>query len=237
DKMRRVQTIRESKDLVTWTPQEVFLRPDEQDSPITEFYLMKAFPYAQGYAGLLMKYCADPAKPKEHSGIVATELVVSHDARTWQRPFRDTDLVFWAYTAPFVREGKLHFVVGKTGAIEQLTYRPRRLTGVAAHGATDGVFVTQPFAMPATDLAIDADTSSGWIEVEALDTEKTSTEGFGPARVEKVDGEVIPLVWEGLRSLDLPLAECRLRFKLHNATLYAITTMSESNAEETPSES
>lgn len=113
DKKRRVIALRSSPDLKTWSPQAVVLRPDAQDPPETEFYLMKTFPHAGGFAGLIMKYYGDPARPGEHSAILKNELVLSKDGEHWKRPWRDVDLGFWTYADPFPWQGKIAFVVGK----------------------------------------------------------------------------------------------------------------------------
>lgn len=226
---RRVQSVRTSTDLVDWTPQEVFLRPDDQDDPRTEFYLMKAFPYGNGYAGLVMKYYGDPAMPGKHSAILKTELVVSRDARTWSRPFRETDLGFWSYADPFVERDRLCFVTAKERGISLVKYAsPRRLTGVVCE--QDGELMTRPFVIPEGVLALDADAREGWIDVELLDKAGNPLGGLGPCRTEGIEGARIPLDWGGFSSGELPLLECRLRVRMHRAKLFAITTLANDQA-------
>lgn len=221
---RRIISLRTSSDLASWTPQTNIILPDELDLPTTEFYLMKAFPLNGRYMGLLMKYWADPDKPAEHSALTATELIVSSDALTWQRPYRQTDLGFWTYAEPYLENGMVRFVVGRDGRMELLEFDPARLVGVSATGDNEGSFITPPFTVPGADLALDADTRNGQIDVELLDSAKKPMGGFYPCRVSGVDGRRILLEWEGFGSSQLPAVEARLRFRIRNATLFAVTT-------------
>jgi hypothetical protein len=220
DKYKRVQSIRTSEDLNTWTPQEILLRPDEQDPPETEFYLMKVFRYGEGYAGLIMKYYADPEKPNLHSAILKHELVVSEDTRTWERPYRDTDLGFWSYADPFILDGKTHFAIWKDGGMVTVAYPQDRLVAVVA-GEEEGTFLTQPFERPDTGgLALNADATSGWIEVELLDGSNQPVTHATTQRIAGVEGSAIPLKW---KSRDLP-ADGVLRIRMQNARLFAVTS-------------
>jgi hypothetical protein len=213
DKFRRVQSLRESKDFVTWTGQAVFLRPDAQDPPETEFYLMKAFPYAGRYAGILMKYFADPKVPNKHSSILKHELMLSDDARTWRRPFRETDLGFFTFADPFVDTGRLCFASWKNNAITLFKYRPNRLIGATAEG--EGTFTTPPLTFPRP--ALDADASKGWIEVEWLDTDGNPAPNTQPTRIEGKNDEAIALPQPPTQGKPY-----RLKLRLHAATVYAL---------------
>lgn len=218
DKFKRVLSIRTSEDLEHWTPQEIFLRPDDQDPPETEFYLMKVFRYGNGYAGLIMKYYADPAKPNEHSAILSNELVVSEDTRTWERPFRNTDLTFWSYADPFELDGKTHFAIWKDGGMVTVTYAKNRMVAAVA-GDDTGTFTTLPFERPESGgLTLNADTSDGWIEVTLLDGMGKPVSGAGIQRIEAVDSNAIPLNWN---PTDLP-ADCALEVHMANARLFAV---------------
>lgn len=217
DKFRRVQSIRHSKDLIEWTPQEVVLVPDAHDDPTTEFYLMKAFPYGQGYAALLMKYYADPARPKEHSGIIVNELMVSDDARTWRRPYRETDLGFWSYAEPFTYNQKLTFAAHHERHFTIFQYRPDGLTRVVADA--EGTLVTPVFTMPDTGIVLNADARDGAIELRLLDAGKSPIAGHAPLRIEAADGTDLPLPWEIQQLAGKP---CRLHITLNDASLYSI---------------
>ena len=216
DGKRRVQSLRRSTDLKTWTPQEVILRPDDQDPPEAEFYLMKTFPYGAGYAGLLMKYYADPKLEGKHSGIIVNELIASRDGVQWERPYRDTDIGFWAYADPFDIGNKTHFVIWKDGGMETVYYSKNRLTGVTSEG--DGGFSLALGANRELPGRLNADTSDGWIELDVIDGNGVVQAGYGQCRIEKVDGSSIPLGWK----IGKAAPDMRLRVRMNAATIFAL---------------
>jgi hypothetical protein len=217
DKKRRVQSIRRSKDLRTWTAQEVFLRPDAQDKPETEFYLLKTFKNGTAILGLLMKYLADPALPNKHSAIMPCELIVARDATHWERPFRNLDLGFWSYADPVLINGELTFVFWKDGGMNTAAYSPNRL--VAAVADSDmGVFMTRPFQY-SRSLSLDADASKGWIEAELLTASGEAVKGASPIRIEGKEGTRLPL---GFAADQEQPRQCRIRFKMKNARVFAV---------------
>lgn len=220
DKKKRVQTLRTSKDLRTWSGQELLLRPDDKDAPETEFYLMKAFPYGGRFLGLLMKYYGDPNLPNRHSAILKNELLVSADARHWERPHRETDLGFWSYADPFMQQGKLHFAIWKDGGMETVAYSPNRL--VAVHAPQEGAFTTPAFSWPARGVALDADALHGRIDAELLTAEGRPEEKARPVRIEHVEGTHLALDWFGGREAIGAGAPCRVRFRLRNARVFAL---------------
>lgn len=220
DKYRRVQSVRRSKDLRTWTAQAVFLRPDAQDPPETEFYLMKTFRNGGMTLGLLMKYLADPAMPRKHSAIMPCELIVARDATHWERPFRKTDLGFWSYADPVLINGELLFPCGKDGALCAAAYLPNRLAAAVA-GSEIGTFVTQPFPY-SRPLAIDADAAKGWIEAELLTASGQVLKGVQPVRMEGRAGTNLPL---DFKAAPKSLRECRVRFTAKDARIFAVGTI------------
>lgn len=219
DKYKRVQSVRMSSDLLKWTPQEIFLRPDEQDAPETEFYLLKVFPYGDGYAGLIMKYYGDPKLPNKHSGILKYELIVSNDARTWERPYRDVDLGFWSYADPFESGGKMHFVIWKDGGMNTVTFRKHGLTAVVAEG--NGSFITRAFTLPAGGLAVNANARDGWVEARLLDESGTPIDSVR-TRIGEIDGESIPLALSDETIKKFAGTKCKLGIALQHAELYSV---------------
>jgi len=192
---------------------------------------MKAFPYGDGYLGLLMKYFADPENPDKHSALTQTELIVSADALSWERPFRDIDLGFWTYADPFVDDdGSLSFIVHRNKGLARIGYSYARLSGLTCEG--EGSFTTPTFVLPPGDLAIDADTSNGWIAIEILDAAKAPLGGLGVSRVEGLNQDNILLYWAGFTSAELPVAECCLRISMSNAILYSIDVWREGAEED-----
>ena len=224
-KWRRVEALRESSDLVTWTKPAPLIRPDAEDAPTTEFYYMKAFPYAGRYLGLLMKYYADPEKPGQHSAILSNELMVSDDARTWKRPFRSTNVGFWSSVDPVTVNERLTFFAydDKTG-VALRTYRPLGMT--AAHTEDTGDFVTRPFAMPAAGVTLNADARAGAIDVELLDANKKPVAGAEPVRLKGIDGTAAPLVWPKAVVEAVRDQTFRLRLRISKGSVYAISSAS-----------
>jgi hypothetical protein len=169
-----------------------------------------------------MKYYADPAMPGKHSNTLRYELAVSKDGRAWQRPYRDTNLGFWTYADPFVLAGRLHFAVWKDTGIATLAYGEGRL--VAAVGP--GSFRTLPFNRPNKGLALNADTSDGWLEVTPCDGAGEPVRGVKPQRLEKADGQAIPLPWKK----EILPAVCSLRIELGaKARVFGICADKEAN--------
>lgn len=220
DGKRRLISLRRSPDLRAWSAQEVVLRPDAQDPVETEFYLMKVFRYGHAFAGLVMKYYADPAKPGKHSAILRYELVVSEDGRQWQRAFRDTDLGFWSYADPFVLKGRLSFVVWKDGGMSVVDYGEERLTAVEAD-AEEGSFVTRPFRRGNGECRVNVDAGKGWIEAEWLDASGKPWPRALAVRVAHVEGRRVSLAFVG-GAQPAPGEECRMRFRMRNAKVYAV---------------
>jgi len=222
---RRVIGLRTSSDLDSWSPQEVLLRPDDQDPPETEFYLFKAFPYRGAYVGLLMKYFADPEMPGVHSQRIKTEVLWSADALTWQRPFRDMDFGFWTYADPFEQDGRVYLPAGQKNALVLHSFGQNRLLGVATMNATEEAsFVTASFAMPPGDLALDVDARDGWVEIQLLDAGGSPALDSPPCRISDIDAGMYRLSWDGRGTGDLPLWLGRLRFRMRNARVFAVVT-------------
>jgi hypothetical protein len=199
----------------SWSDQKVCLRPDAQDKPETEFYLMKVFSHAGVYIGLIMKYYADPALPNKHSAIIKNELAYSRDGRSWLRPFRDVELGFWSYADPFILGGRFTFVTWKDKSMMTVSYPQNRLTAVVAD--SEGSFATKPFPWPEGGLSLDLDIREGWIEAELLREDGTRIPNISPVRFEKRNEPWLILPWQ----LEAK-TECRIAFKLFKAKLYAL---------------
>jgi hypothetical protein len=186
-KLKRIITVRTSPDLKTWSRQQPLLAPDAKDARDTEFYLFKVFRHGHGYAGLIMKYYADPTKPGRHSAILRHELAVSEDGRTWRRPFRDAELGFWSYADPFPMDGRLHFATWTNGAMVSVVYGQDRLVAVTGEGG----FRTPPFVHPQEGIALNVDASQGWIEATLCDRAGDLVRGASACRIEGTEGASI----------------------------------------------
>ncbi len=219
---RRSLSLRVSPDLIQWSSQEDILVPDEFDAPTTEFYLMKVFPYADRYLGIVMKYYADPTQPKKHSGILKYELVVSADGHHWDRPFRETNLTAWSYASPFVMEDKFCMAAHHDGDIRLYWLRKDGLVSCGTEG--EGTFWTKGFTFPEGDLNLNADCSSGSIRVEVIDERGVAYEGLEKPILVLENQDAVDL------ALDWPVADrdllkgkkVHLKFTLSNARVYSL---------------
>jgi hypothetical protein len=218
--LRRVITIRQSEDLVHWTHQEVILRPDADDPLTTEFYLMKVFAYCGRYIGLIMKYHSNI--PGKHGDKIETELVLSRDGHTWERPYRNTDLGFWSYADPFVLGDDLSFVFHHDGSVDLGRYRRDGLISVAAQDK--GCFATRPFNAPKRELRLNAYAPDGMISVEVLDNAGEVVPGFEREKCTftKIDGVHLRLTWGHAGIDSLSGRRIQFRFYMDKAHIYAL---------------
>ena len=212
DNFKRVLAIRHSDDLHSWTPQEVFLRPDAQDPPETEFYLMKAFPYDPGYLGIIMKYFGDPAMPNKHSAILKHELITSLDGVHWERPWRETDLGFWPYADPVEHQGKTKFVIWKDNGMNTVAYGKHRLVGAVAE--EPGSFEIPDFMLGVKGLILNVDARGGSVQVEVLRDGAV----VGTGLVQDLDGLEVPMPLGTVQP-----GPCSLRVALRHARLFQIS--------------
>lgn len=83
---RRVFLI-ESENLETWSEPRLILHPDPLDAPMTQFYGMPQFRYADQLIGMLWRYQTtyDDKGPWKMAGAVETELAYSYDGLVWNR--------------------------------------------------------------------------------------------------------------------------------------------------------
>ncbi|MCA9425297.1 MAG: hypothetical protein KC994_09500 [Candidatus Omnitrophica bacterium] len=219
---RRSLSIRRSSDLHEWTPQEDILEPDASDAPTTEFYLINVFRYADRYAGIVMKYYADPTQPKKHSGILKYELVTSPDGIEWRRPYRETDMAAWSYAAPFEMDNRLCLAAHNERDIRLYWLRKDGLVSCGTEG--EGSFWTQPIEFPKGPLTLNADCSEGSIQVEVLDQKGVSFEGLeNPIlTLEGQDSVDLALEWSGSDRTKLEGEAVHLKFTLSNAQVYSL---------------
>ena len=228
NKWRRIMSLRRSRDLKSWGPQEVILRPDTEDPKAREFYLLKVFNHGSRFAGLLMRYEADPDRPNKHGRHTTTELIFSDDGRSWRRPFRGVDLGFWSYADAFHQKGKLCFVTGGSSGLRLLRLDGLVSCGTPKQGGTasapTGVFNTHLFRFPESGLVLDFDASKGVLNAELLDEQGKPIPGFvaDQSRFEGVKGNGMPLTWGNQNSAHINNRLVRLRLVLQGARVYAL---------------
>lgn len=222
--LKRIITLRRSKDLKTWSKQEDILIPDSMDAPACEFYLLKAFRYGDRYAGFLMKYYADPSAPGKHSALYRNELILSPDGITWERPYRNVDIGIWTYVTPFVHSGHLCVAAYDKGG---LGFYQTRIDGMVGCGTeAEGSFMTQPFVPASTELFLNADCSgTGEVDIEVLNPNGLPLQGFEDAvcQIRGTDSTRIPLEWKSKDFSSLAGREVVFRFRVRNAWVYSVT--------------
>ncbi len=219
---RRVISIRESDDLRTWTKPQVILRPDAQDAPETEFYLMKVFSYADRLVGLLMVYYGDPTRPNQHSSLLRNELVFSNDGRRWDRPYRYSDIGVWTYADPLEHMGRLCIVAHHEHSLSLFHTRP---DGLASCGSEqEGSFWTRSFTMPNTPLVLNADCRGGLVAVAVLDAKGAVITGYEDAActLENASEPGLPLAWHRNSTAQLAGRTVHLRFRLRHADVFSV---------------
>jgi hypothetical protein len=112
--LRRVFTIRQSRDGISWTPSqsvtqrdpatwlpdEQLILPDAQDPVDLEYYWFLAFRHHDRWMGIVLTYAPSPFNvlervpydpyPSKHGPHLGTEWWVSNDGVKWERPWRGT---------------------------------------------------------------------------------------------------------------------------------------------------
>lgn len=205
-KFKRVTRLRASLDLKTWWRQQPLLAAEMPDALDAEFYLFSAFLYGQGYARLIMKCYAAPAKSGEHCVMLRDKLAVSEDGRTWQRLYRNTELGFYSDAGPLTIDGRMYFATWKDGAMLTISCGQDRQVAVAG----DGGFRTRPLARPQKGIDLKADSSQGWIEATLCDFAGELCLAAISHRIQGVAGELTPLSSKD----DAIRCECSLGIRL-----------------------
>jgi hypothetical protein len=67
-------------------------------------------------------------------------------------------------------------------------------------------------------LSLDADALNGWIEAELLTASGEAVKGAPPIRIEGKEGTRFPLGFAGVQEMP---KQCRIRFKMQNARVFA----------------
>lgn len=136
--LRRVLSVRESRDGVQWSPgnnvlgskpdtwldRRFLIEPDAGDPPDLEHYWFNGFKYGDRWVGIVLTYAPSPELvlerypydpyPSKHGPHLGTEWWISDDGVKWERPYRNTsatpDLRIYFNHAPLVRNNRLLFL-------------------------------------------------------------------------------------------------------------------------------
>lgn len=176
--LRRVLSVRESKDGNRWIPnnnshsrdpasyvdEKYLIPPDAEDPVDLEHYWFNAFRYDDRWVGIVLTYAPSPAnifdkypydrRPSKHGPHLGTEWWVSDDGVKWERPYRTTpatpDLRIYFNHAPLVRNNRLVFLTSN-----QIYNNVPAENAPPRHGAPDGT------PMEAYSLPVDRIASAG----------------------------------------------------------------------------
>ena len=240
-----------SRDFINWTPYELILSPDLEDSWDVQFYGMPGFKYREYYMGGLQRLWSN-------ADVLDVELVTSRDCKTWTRS-RDTflalgsegqwdsDWVGLASSPPIEADGSLLFYYeGRNLSHQKLNPFPRGAVGLAAlpkdrfcaieAGPVEGFLTTKPFTWAAGELRVNVNAQSsagvtdhfvlgGFARIEVLDESGEPIPGFTHDECEPCHGNNPSWKppWSGGKDLkDLRGKAISLRIYLCNARLYAL---------------
>lgn len=222
----------ESADFTRWTPAVEVMRGDE----VNHTYALTAFRRGGRYLGLLMVM-------NQVTDRVQCELAWSPDTVRWHRidPGRplipnadapgayDWGCVYAANGPVFVGdEVRLYYgasdgphTAWRNGFLALATLPRDRYAGYVA-GAEEGTLVTQPLQLRAGGFTLNLAAAEGAVTVEVLGLDGAPLPGFA-ARWERTDGLQLEPRWEpGTDGRDLAGRTVRLRFRLQQATLFAV---------------
>jgi hypothetical protein len=233
---RRRVAVKQSKDLINWTPEETILVPGEDDPDY--FYGMTVFRRGDLFFGQLQLY-----ETIHHH--LYQELVWSGDGINWHRLPSNAQKILlnvgaensWdagmviLFEKPLLVGDEMRFYYAGTNlphnvfgesAIGLATTKRDRLFGVTSLPDTSGRLLTRPFKVNG-DLFINAQ-AQGEIRVEIRSAvrdeplEGWTAEECIPFQGDKLD---YPVRWGNKKLSDLQGKTIRLRFQLSDATLYA----------------
>jgi hypothetical protein len=233
---RRRVAVKESRDLVHWTPERVIVIPEENDPD--NFYGMTVFRRGDLFFGVLQPYETDTHR-------IYAELAWSTDGWRWNRlPVRDDarflccgpegswddGMVFLA-DRPIEQNGELWFYYGgwdgphdvrdRDCAAGLATTGHDRLIAAVGRRGDNARLLSRPFPVRG-DLFVNAE-SSGAIRVSVHRSDGEPLDGWSEQDCTPFTGDELDarVAW-GTKSLaDLAGKTVRLRFYLDDAKLYA----------------
>ncbi len=188
------------------------------------------------------------------TGLMPTELAISRDGLHWERPFRETFFLpvdggndfdsgtIWSNATPIVHEDEIWFYYGSyvSWHLDLPQYKDKMTTGIGlATMPLDrfaglepieqyGQVTLKPMELDGhSSITINADATSGSIQVELMDEDGYRIQGFSKEEAVSIRGDDLrhEVRWKNNKLSDLPDGEYVLRIHLDNANLYAITLL------------
>ena len=236
---KRVVAWSESDDFIQWSQLRTIIKPDDYDSPDTEFYGMVAFRYGRRYLGFLEIY---------HTGSeqLDVQLAVSVDGQHWERVARREPLLptgpvgswdsvwvsstdnpphvvgdqLWLY---YQGRSRGHRVDPPDAAIGRTMLGRDRFVALAT-GHEEGHLVTEPVPVGSERLLVNAACIGGELSVEVIGDDGQVVPGYERSACHSLTEDRIdwPVGWTEHDSLRAFVGqEIRLRFWLRNARLFA----------------
>jgi hypothetical protein len=251
--MRRVLSIRSSRDGRTWEPSEsvsdiwnrggrqkglpveLLTLPDANDPPDLEFYSGNGFWHHDRSYMMVLNYAASPLHPGKHGPQLDTEWWVGHDGLRWERPGRNVNALGDTFPGnarithnPMIINGQILFHFGN----HLVGMKQDRISYVGARANAE--FSTMPFPMPQGDLLLNAAvpspdracaTQQAYIMVAVLDEKGAVVPGFEAEKclIKNDDKRDLPLVWNGKSARERAGRTISLRFYMRSANIYAVT--------------
>lgn len=232
--LRRVLQFKTSDDGIHWediSPDflggEPFWEPDAGDDPATEFYRVAAFPHLGRYAMLLLVYKADPDRVGQHSQErLRTEWAISRDGLNWTRPFRGTNAEEHLGWTPVQGPLPIDDTLKMYHHADAAEISHDRIFFVTSDNQAQ--FATQPFAMPAGGLFLNANvaiSAHSRVEAELLDSNGNVIAGYERDQcvIAGQNVHAIPLSWNGNESGAFAGSPTRVRFHLRDAKIFGVS--------------
>ena len=211
------------------------LLPDREDAK--RFYGMPTFIYGDVYWGFLQQFDEDPQS-------IEIDLVFSRNGLDWSylpgRPHLlpvgvpgtwDSGMIFtadrvlerddewWLY---YSGHNGYHDARDRQAAIGLARFRKEGFVSLRA-GIEESYVVTRPIRWPGGQLAINARTEDGIVQVRVTDLRRNTIEGFDHTVCEPFRGDNVrhPVTWREADIADLKGHLIRLEFRFRNADLFA----------------
>lgn len=256
--VRRVLHIRTSEDGKTWFPgssfgidgpylsQQEIIVPDSLDTEDTEFYKFNAINLGEFWAGIMVKYVAQPTefpslKPWPHGPFLSYEWWISSDGLNWERPFRETSNLD---NAPYALAYRLHkplqFGNELRWIADQKVYTMNRNRMFSIYSRANADVVTKPLQLNGKPLTLEVEffnrntdnskyknaLTQGYIIAELVNSSGNVVKGFEREKciIRTTDEEKIVLKW-GEKHLPDSYGKdsFRLRISFRDVKLYSLS--------------
>jgi hypothetical protein len=205
-----------------------------------------AFYYNGAYFSLLQVLDLDA------TGLMPTELAISRDGLEWKRPFREDYFLpveggnrfdsgtIWTNATPIYHEDEIWFYYGSYIAwhLNHPDYDDKRFSGIGLAimprdrfaglkpiDRFDQVTLKPVNLSGCKGILLNADASSGSIQVELIDEDGYRVKGFHLDQAQEITGDGLrhKVHWKHNELSDLTEGKYLLRIHLDNSTLYAVT--------------